>query len=196
MRQLCHVSGLKILFVFLMTISNQANGQHFVNQNHTYVETIKSVQFGLPGLQTGFPIVNLQQGILSLEFDEIGDQPRYLRYRLIHCNRDWEVSDLAEMEYLDGFNNEEIREYALSVSTRVPYVHYRLSLPNQQTRWTKSGNYLLHIYDEDTDEPLITRRFMVVDPIMKVSANLSRPVDVSKMQTHHEVDFIRRSRRR
>jgi hypothetical protein len=179
--------GLVFCFVFIFVF--QMPGQSWKNENYNYLETIKSVQFTIPGLQTSYPIVPIPGGQLRLTFDEIGTEPRYLRYKIEHCNQDWSPSELEELEYLRGFNDEELRDYAFSVNTRIPYVHYWLSLPNKEVQWTRSGNYLLHIYDEDSNEPILTRRFMVVEPIMRVSTRLDKPVEVSRIRTHHELDF-------
>ncbi|MDH3649967.1 MAG: DUF5103 domain-containing protein [Saprospiraceae bacterium] len=166
------------------------HGQSFENRDFLYEETIRSVQFTIPGLQTAYPIISLESGRLDLHFDEIGNDARYLRYKIEHCTKDWEPSELEELEYIQGFNGEELRDYAFSVNTRIPYIHYRLSIPNRDLRWTKSGNYLLHVYDEDTNEPLLTQRFMVVENVMKVFGDLSKTADVGLIRTHHEIDFV------
>ncbi len=178
-----------LLTIFATLILLQSNAQDFVNEDRVYLETVKSVQLNVPGLQTGFPIINLGTGSMFLEFDELSDETRYLKYKIEHCNRDWTPSDLTEFEYLEGFNGEELRESKFSVNTTTSYVHYEQAFPNQDIRWTKSGNYLLHIYDDDSGEALITRRFLVVEPLTKISITLNRPSDVSKIKTHHEVDF-------
>ena len=165
------------------------SAQEFKSENYIYKESIKSVQFGVPGLQTAYPIVNLGGGSLFLAFDDLNTDTRYIRYKIEHCNRDWTTSDLTEFEYLEGFNGEELRESRFSVNTRTAYVHYEQNFPNKECRWTKSGNYLLHVFDDDTNEPLLTRRFMVVEPLTKISITLNRPAQVDKIKTHHEIDF-------
>lgn len=177
------------LIIVLFSIPCLLSGQDFVSYNNVYQPTIKSVLFTIPGLYTSAPIVNLGGGSLYLSFDELADNARYLRYRIEHCNRDWTPSDLEQMEFMEGFNDEELRTVEFSVNTRVPYAHYELQIPNQDFRWTKSGNYLLHVYDEDTGEPMLTRRFMVMENIVKVIATLKKPADVSKINTHHEIEF-------
>lgn len=80
----------------------------------------------------GFPIMNLgSSDRITLTFDELAEDRRYLRYRLIHCNADWTPSQLVESEYIDGFNIADIEDYALSQATTVHYVNYRLSIPNR-----------------------------------------------------------------
>ena len=69
------------------------------------------------------------------------------------------LTGVGTFEFLEGFNREELREHSFSINTITTYIHYQLRIPNNEVRWTKSGNYLLHVYDDDTGEPLITRRF-------------------------------------
>ena len=179
-----------LIFLTMQLSHREALAQDFVSEDKVYIESIKSVQFGVPGLEWSMPFINLSGGQLLLEFDEIANDSRYLRYLIRHCNSDWTASELEELEYLQGFNGEEIRDFAFSVATRIPYIHYRLSLPNRNVRWTKSGNYLLHIYDEETGEPVITRRFVVSEASVSVALQLSKPVAVDKITTHHEIDFL------
>lgn len=190
-----------ILLSFLMSASIQLGAQDLVNYDRTYIESIKTLRFWVPpnGLREGrqeegqdslLPFVNLRGEKLKLEFDEIADDSRYIRYKIQHCDADWTISDLDELEYIDGFNDSEIRDFDFSISTRIPYIHYRLELPNRDVQWTKSGNYLLHVYDEKTGAPLFTRRFVVSEENVQIIAQLSRPTAVDKMTTHHEIDMV------
>lgn len=130
---------------------------------------------------------------LQLHFDDLSGQDRYLRYRIEHCDMDWTTSDLEELEYLEGYNDEAIRSVQYSINTLEEYAHYRLTIPNEDVRLTKSGNYLIHVYDEDTEELLLTRRFMVAEKDMprnmKIEGRVRRPSDVSKTYTHHELQI-------
>jgi hypothetical protein len=180
---------LSLVSLITITGFQPVASQEFVNFDNAYLPEIKSVIFTIPGLYSSAPIINLGQGALLLSFDELTTNGRYLRYQIRHCDRHWNPSDLEEMEYLEGFNDEELRDLKFSVNTKITYVHYELTIPNRDVRWTKSGNYLLHIYDEDTREPILTRRFMVMENIAKVFGNLKRPANVSRINTHHEIDF-------
>jgi hypothetical protein len=184
------LNRIYVLCVFCLFLTGKILPQYDpVNYDYVYLDNIRSVQLKIPNLQTSYPIVELGNQRLHLSFDEIGTDTRYLRYRIEHCTREWLPSELEELEFLDGFNGEELRDFGFSVNTRIPFVHYDLLLPNRDIQWTKSGNYLLHVYDEITGEYLLTRRFLVVEPIMKIFANLSKPSNVSKINTHHEIDF-------
>lgn len=99
---------------------------------------------------------------IVISFDILGDDRDYLRYRLVHCNADWQPSRLLETEYLDGFNESNIDDYAFSSNTFVHYVNYRLELPSEDTGFRTSGNYLLLVYrEDDPDDVILQGRFSV-----------------------------------
>lgn len=159
--------------------------------DHIYKDNIKSVKFHVDGGYLTYPIVDLDSDApLLLSFDDIdGDMKSYV-YTFVHCNANWEPSTISEMEYLDGFSEGDISDYEYSFSTYIDYTHYWLLLPNSDLNWKISGNYLLKVYeDEDEKELVITKRFVVVEPALRITAKLNRAANVSKMQTHQEIDF-------
>ena len=116
---------------------------------------------------------------LTISFDEIADDRRYMRYELIHCNAGWRPDGLVDTEFLDGFNEGLIEDYAFSQATLLHYVNYQLTIPNEQVSPKLSGNYLLRIYDEnDRDTTLLQIRFSIVEPKMKVAADVSSRTDI------------------
>ncbi len=165
-----------------------------VFDNEIYVPYIKSVKFHIAGFPLTIPMVDINSSAqLLLYFDDLDDEPKDFFYSIVHCDSDWTRSDLAEMEYLDGFNEEEIFDFELSYNTRIPYTQYYLPIPNSSTQWTKSGNYALVVYVDDGDgyrKIAFIRRFMVVEPLFKITVQPSRPADVRKYRTHQELDFI------
>jgi Domain of unknown function (DUF5103) len=153
---------------------------------------IISVQLNLSHSQLSLPIVDLRagNGILQLEFDHLGDELRDYSYTIEHCNSDWQPSQLDDNEYIDGFTNDRITTVNSSFNTLMPYTHYAVGLPNRNMRWLLSGNYILKVFDEDDNDRLvITRRFMVVEPQWRISAEFVRTVKVDKKDTWHEIDF-------
>ena len=160
--------------------------------DYVYVPYIRSVQLYVEGLALSYPMLDLNgSSRLHLEFDDLEADAKNYFYRILYCDMDWKPAKISEMEYLDGFSEDRITEYQFSFKTFTPYTHYTLQLPNSSMNWKLSGNYLLVVYEEGRQEaPVFTRRFVVVDSKVQVSAQLVRPNAVSKMRTHQEVDFI------
>lgn len=182
--------SLIILFCLLALGSDVSIAQEMKYENAIYDENIRSVKLHLDGLYTSYPIIELDKvGSMVLSFDDINGDSRYLQYSVIHCDRDWNPTpDLDMFEYLDGFEENPINNYAFSYGTFTDYTHYDLRIPNDDVKLKKSGNYLLIVFDED-DSVVLTRRFMVVETMIKVEPEFVRPADASKYRTHHEIDF-------
>jgi len=181
-----------LLLLILLSFHLSAQQNDFAFENRVYAENIQSVKFHIEGLPLSMPLIDLNSNTpLLLRFDDTDAEVKTYTYKIIHCDADWQRSQLGELEYLDGFTEETIRDYRYSFKTVIPFVHYWVQLPNQDMRWTKSGNYLLVVYeDEGQRRPVITRRFMVVDPIVQIQPQVLRPAKVSKSRTHQEIDFI------
>lgn len=170
----------------------QTGSQGLVNYNHTYTSYIRSVQFHPAGDELGFPIIRLDGGQrLRLAFDDLEADVKDYTYSIVHCTKDWQPStQISEMEYMRGFQEEIIVDYQFSIQTLTPYTHYELLIPNDRQGWKLSGNYLLHVFDsEGPPMPVITRRFVIVNNRVRIDAIQRVPNDVSKNDTHHEFDF-------
>lgn len=117
---------------------------------------------------------------ILISFDEIGEQPSYLQYKLIHCNRDWEPSALIESEYVEGFNSVDIEDFAFSTATYVHYVNYHIEIPDPdgRLRILHSGNYRLQVYDPlDPDVILLEARFRVSENIATIAGHYDARTD-------------------
>ncbi len=163
-----------------------------IYEDRIYDDHIATVKFHVNGLALSNPITDLNGGApLVLTFDDVGPVERNFYYRIVHCDMDWTASDLADIEYLEGFADDRIFNFNYSFKTVTPYTHYRLALPNNNVRWTKSGNYALLIYDDSSFENLVlSRRFLVVDRRLTIIPRLVRPQQASKIRTHQEIDFV------
>lgn len=117
------------------------------------------------------PVIRLNTSDrLIITFDEISEDNRYLQYRLIHCNADWQPSRLVESEYIDGFNIADIEDFAFSENTFVHFVNYRIEIPAPGMYPLVSGNYLLQVFDrDDPDRTLLQVRFMVSEDAAMIS---------------------------
>ena len=132
---------------------------------------------------------------IELSFDELSHEYHRYQYVLSHCNADWSASDLSDIDYLDGFNNNPIEDYETSINTTMPYTHYRLTLPNNEVRMKLSGNYLITVYDDsDTSKPVFKTCFRVLDKQVSVSATVSSDTEIDRNKGHQQVSFNVRHR--
>ena len=158
--------------------------------DNTYVDYLKTVRLTIANLPHSYPVIELNGGaVLHLQFDDLSDEVRRYSYKFIHCDRDWEPSNLSPLEYNPGYSKDYLEDYDFSLRTLAQYVHYDLYFPNDNMEIAASGNYLLVVYDEEDETiPVITRRFMVTERLAGISARVMRPAAVSKIHTHQEVD--------
>jgi hypothetical protein len=141
----------------------------FIHKNN-----IRTVLFHKKGFELAPPIIRLHSGErLELRFDDLDADYKNYAFTVVHCNADWTPSDLNPFDYLDGFFEDQVREYSQSVNTRIPYSHYRLEFPNENLRPRLSGNYLLKVYTYGApDEVVLTRRLMIHEPLVGIDAQV------------------------
>ncbi|MBD5369401.1 MAG: DUF5103 domain-containing protein [Bacteroides sp.] len=126
---------------------------------------------------------------IVISFDELASDRRYMRYQLIHCDRDWQPEQLVDSEFIDGFNEAPVEDYRYSRATLVQYVHYTIRIPDENMRITAPGNYLVRVYDEnDPDETLLQARFGVCDCSMDARATVSSRTDIDTNLSHQQLD--------
>lgn len=176
---------------FPLLLTAQYADDNLLYIDHVYVDNIKTVQLNVANLPLSVPVVNLESRIpLMLSFDDLDGEVKNYIYTVQHCDINWEPSNLSDVEYLDGYMDDDIDEYSFSFKTNQAFVHYELLLPNDDFQWTKSGNYLLKVYeDEDEQKLALTRRFVVVDPKVSIDSRVVIPAMVSKSKSHQEIDF-------
>ncbi|SDJ76294.1 protein of unknown function [Catalinimonas alkaloidigena] len=134
------------------------------------------------------PVIPLQNPpALMLEFDELGDQYFNYYFKLIHCDANWEKSQLFDMDYMFEYNQFQITNYEISINTRMPYVHYSMTLPPVKV----SGNYVVVVYRENNEQDIVlTRRFSVYEELVSIRADVKFSADVTQRATNEQVDFI------
>jgi len=170
-----------ITFFFLLII-NQLNAQKTAPSN------IKSIQFQSLNKTTFNHIIPLGNTI-ELNFDDLdGDQKEYY-YKIQLMTHDWRESNLIANQYINGFQSNVIFDVENSFNTFQNYTHYTVQFPNQNTKITKSGNYLLSILD-DVGDVVFTRRFTLYENIAIVGVSASRSRNTKNMDKEQTVQFL------
>ncbi len=128
--------------------------------------------------------------VLNVNFDLLDYDVHYLRYSVTHCNADWQPSVLVESEYVDGFNQADINDYAQSYTTFVGYYNYNFTIPNDELRITKSGNYMLTVYEQDDPEKILFQtRFSVCENRVGVYGDVTSRTDIDYNDAHQQLSF-------
>ena len=136
------------------------------------------------------PVLTMGDGeVLSIAFDRMSHEYQQYTYHVERCEADWTSSnELFEVDWLQGFNDQPIEDYEASVNTTVPYIHYRLSIPNELTQLKLSGNYGLSIIDEE-GETVAEVRFMVLEDIMPLSLTVTTNTDIDVNNSHQQLSM-------
>jgi len=154
-------------------------------------ERIKSLQIRLDGDDFAPAIAILDtEDRIRIDFDHLAEDREYFRYSLTHCNASWVPSGLVDSEFLDGFNEGSIDNYDFSRATTVHYVHYSLTIPNEQVSPKISGNYLLKIYrEDDPDNTLLQCRFMLSEQTAPIRVGASSQTDIDYNKEHQQLSI-------
>lgn len=158
-------------------------------EDYVYDDKIRSVQCYV---RTGDiserltpPVIPLTQDQpIALEFDRIRTDPARLVAKLTHCSAAWQPSDLVDQQFVYDYNEFYVTEYYSSVNTKVPYYHYRFTVPKVKL----TGNYVLTVSDPD-GSPLVARRFIVYENAVSIQLRQGVPPGGAARYALQQVDF-------
>ena len=189
MRRLGFIFIYCLAYLFPLSTSAQ---RHEIND-----ENIRSLQVVANQKWTDLPIMVLNDGKISIDFDDLTHTYRRLTYRLEHCEADWKPSvELFESDIVDGFmTGNTIDDIKESTLTNTLYTHYHLDIPNDKCQPKLSGNYRLYVYDDDSgsDHPLLTACFMLTEPAessMGVRLNITTQTDQSINREQQQAEIL------
>ncbi len=160
-------------------------------EDYVYKESIHTMLIHQEGFELSHPIIKINSNEkLLLSFDDFSDNAMDYSYTIMHCDANWQPSDMVFTEYAIGFEEDYIDEYQFSFNTVQEFVHYKLVFPTPNLKLTLSGNYIIKVYERDNPEQLaLTARFMIIDPHVKIAARVKRATEPSLMYSSQEVDF-------
>jgi hypothetical protein len=181
-----------LIFYCLVTIFLVAQPDYstILPVDSVYNPLVRTVHFRETQDPVAQPILYLgREYKLDLHFDMMEGSPRNLFYGYCYYDRNWTPSNLQLMEYMNGFNESEIRNFRASSQTYVPYVHYKATLPGgKDYGFRVTGNFLLVVYD-NSGEIYLTRRIYVTDNSFRVNPVFQIPVDPEKSRTHQSISL-------
>lgn len=175
-----------LFFSFFCHIIIVASGS-----THIFNPSFRTVILSLNGNVLVSPVMLLgSDDTITVEFDELSADRRYLRARLRHLNADMTQSNLSDNEIFSGYNEFEITDVEYSRATLTPYIHYRLPLSISGTRIKISGNYVIEVFDERQPDIIILQTmFKVSEGSAQVSATVTPRTDIGYHDRHQQLSI-------
>ena len=185
------------IFITLLTVVLSLNAwasvktDKYFYQNAIYKEGIKSVQLFREGNELSNPVIELgSEAKLLLKFDDLTDEVIPYSYTLIHCDANWNESFVQQSEYLTGFVDNPVNDYAKSFNTTVKFVNYQVKIPNDDCTPKYSGNYALVVFQgTNRDDLVLIQRFFVVEPLVRIEGLVKKATFDPFNGENQEVDF-------
>lgn len=193
----------KLYYILLLLIlSLVAHAQYHTRSLNTNIRTLR-IQYLSEALEPSGnpqrPYLVLKDGIvdgneedntLEVSFDELSHDTKLYSYKVEHCDRYWNKSNISSYEYLDGFTSADIVDYELSNNTQQTYTHYWFTFPNNDMQLKASGNYLITIYqDGDVNNVVAHVCFSVVEPLVGIHTDIRVNTDIELSGRYQQLDI-------
>ncbi len=180
----------KTVFIFAVSFfcSGVAMAQLSLKEEHRS-EKIVAIKFYKAGNQEDFPIMQLNTlGALELHFDDMQQSSKNYYYTYVLCDADWKPANLSSMDFIKGFSQMRINQFRFSFETQSRYVHYQVTLPEANCQPSRSGNYLLKVYENnDTSKLIFSKKLLVVNSSATIAAAMYQPFAQETFLTHQKV---------
>lgn len=178
-------------FILILGLSASGKAGSYSFQNAVFRDEIKSVQMYREGNVLSAPIYELGSDVaLVLKFDDLSENAKNYSYTVIHCDADWNESFIRQNEYLPGFADNPVSDFAPSMNTTIKYINYQLRIPNEDCTPQYSGNYALVVFeDNDRQHVVLTQRFYVVEPKVRIEGVVKKSTFDVFNGEDQEVDF-------
>ena len=183
------MNKLIIFLLFLSLFGSELFAQR--EPDMMYSQSIKSVKLTKFGDQLSYPVIGLNSSDqLELHFDDMEGGVKNYFYSIVLCNADWKPAQMSYFDYAKGFTQVRIATYRNSAIALTRYTHYQANFPDRNLQPTKSGNYMLRVFvNGDTSKLVFTKRFLVVDAKLSMSAQVLQPSNQQLFLTHHRLQL-------
>lgn len=179
---------LLVLILSFLFVTGNCQETYCTEVKH---KQIKTLQVKVQGETFSTPVIELNsRKVIEINFDALSHGYGRYAYTITHCNADWTPSVLSSLEYMSGFQNLSIDDFANSLNTTTFYTNYRLFLPNNDIKFKVSGNYVVKVYNEDRPKDIVfTACFSIVEPKVNVAATVSSNTDIDVNKEHQQIGF-------
>lgn len=176
---------VNIFFVFIVSYLKAQT------PDSVYMPNIYSAKLFIKGSQLAYPVLSLNgTERLELFFDDLDGDVKTYYYTYQLCNADWTPVLISTFDYIRGFDQSQITDYHISSVALIRYTHYHIALPENNSRITLSGNYLLKVFlNNDTSKLAFTKRFLVVQNAVSIAAQITTPMNPQISYTHQKLEF-------
>jgi len=168
-----------------------ANDNQMRYEDWNYHANIKTVQLHETSWEFAPPMIRLNSGqLLELSFDDLDGDKKFYTVSFVHCDANWEESNLVQAEYMNGFYEANLLNFDYSVNTLQKYTHYTTTFPTANMSFSKSGNYIAYVYqDNDKEKLVLTRRFMIYEEKVTVVASIRQAIGNDDQFAKQHIDF-------
>ncbi len=184
-------------FLFLLLAFRLLSQDDYVNDNQmryedwTYKPYIKTAQLHESTFDANPAILRFNgTEQLELSFDDLEADKKDYSIAFVHCDANWEPSNLMSSEFMNGFYEANILNFNFSNNTIQKYTHYSILFPQSNMQFSKTGNYMVFVYqDNDKEKIIITKRFMIYEDKVTVVANVRQAIGNDEQYEKQHIDF-------
>ncbi|MCH8494088.1 MAG: DUF5103 domain-containing protein [Balneolales bacterium] len=138
------------------------------------------------------PIIELgSSDRLTLRFDELSRSSGLFRISVTHHNADWTESSLVPNLFMQGFMEDYLHVGKAGRFQNPSWFAYSYTFPNSNMRVSRSGNFQLHVHNQETNEHLFSMPFLVYEESGEVSSSMEELYNLDSRYTRHHQLFAR-----
>jgi len=167
-----------LIIICLLCLVVQGNIQAQRFRTSPFSDVVKTLRVFPVGKWDAMPVIELgSSDQIEINFDVMNAAPGAYTYTITHCNADWTPSELIQGEYMNGFQNRSVDDFASSFNTTMNYTNYRITLPNEDITLRVSGNYAVQVFPENSDTPILCACFSAFEKKSTIAMQVTTQTD-------------------
>lgn len=154
---------------------------------NVFCQDIRSIQLFNPQTNDLTPVVGFGQQLV-LKFDDFSNGSTIYRYTIKHYDRNWQDDGLFFTEFASGTLSALADDFQYSFNTLQKYTHYTITFPNEKIQPKISGNFEIIVYKNRPENPIITKRFCIVEQGVNIGLQVSRFSDARSLMLNQRLE--------